>query len=255
MNEPQSWKPELYDQKLSYISEYGKQVIHLLQPRQGEYILDLGCGTGDLAYEIAAAGAQVTGVDLSAAMIEQAIVKYPQQHFMVSNAERLNMTDTFDAVFSNAALHWMKHPELVVEGVWHALKSHGRFVAEFGGIGNCESIIQAIAEVIDHDYGLIGAELNPWYFPSIGQYSSLLEQQGFHVTYAIHFDRLTKLADGEQGLSHWLSAFANPFFTSIPENEIPSVYDKISDKVRTRLFHDGDWYADYKRIRVIAIKQ
>ncbi|MFB6367447.1 class I SAM-dependent methyltransferase [Paenibacillus elgii] len=248
------WKSELYDNKLGYVSEFGKGVVELLNPTKGERILDLGCGTGDLAYEINQTGAAVTGLDLSDAMIEKAQKKYPDIHFIAGNAENFTFEKPFDAVFSNAALHWMKNAENVLSCVWNSLKTNRRFVAEFGGKGNVETVIQAISEVLSEEYGIDANHLNPWYFPSIAEYSTLLEKQGFRVSYAVHFDRPTKMNDGEKGLDHWLNGLADDFFKELSESERRHVYAKIAAKAKKALFHDGDWYLDYKRLRIVAMK-
>lgn len=249
-----TWKAELYDQKLGYVSHFGKEVVALLRPAHGERILDLGCGTGDLAFEISKAGATVTGIDYSGEMIQQARTKYPSIYFEVGDGQRFAFDAEFDAVFSNAALHWMKNAEQVLACVWNALKSGGRFVAEFGGRGNVDTIIQSMLETLLEDYQLDGTSLNPWFFPSIAEYSALLERQGFRVVYAAHFDRPTVLEDGENGLVHWLSGFAGPFLSSLREETRQEAYAKIAHKARERLYQDGSWVADYKRIRIMAIK-
>jgi trans-aconitate methyltransferase len=248
------WKTELYDNKLGYVSEFGKEVVELLNPTHGEKIFDLGCGTGDLANEISKKGATVTGMDISTEMVGKARKKYPDINFFIGNAEEFQFDESFDAVFSNAALHWMKNARQVVKCVWNVLNNGGRFVAEFGGHGNVETIIKATSEVLYEDYGIDAVKLNPWFFPSIAEYSTLLEQQGFHVTYAVHFDRPTKMEDGENGLNHWLTGLADDFFKEIAEEEKRFVFEKIATKSRKDLFQNGSWYVDYKRIRIRAIK-
>lgn len=254
MSSMNSWKPELYDSKLDFVSEYGKSVVQLLAPQKNETILDLGCGTGDLTYEIAQSGAKVVGMDLSSSMIDKARIKYPEMTFFVENAEDFTMGESFDAVFSNAALHWMKNPEKVIQCVWNVLNPGGRFVAEFGGKGNVETIIKAMEDVLSQEYGMDAQKINPWYYPSIGEYSTLLEQRGFRVTYAVHFDRPTPLKDGITGLNHWLNSFGDDYFHQYSEAEKEGIFQKIRKKVKPDLFHDGTWYADYKRIRVVALK-
>jgi trans-aconitate methyltransferase len=247
------WNAELYDGKLGFVSEYGKSLIDLLQPQAGEQILDLGCGTGDLSNEIAQLGADVTGIDLAESMLEQAKRKYPHIPFLHENAETVRFTKQFDAVFSNAALHWMKNAKQVAESIWLALKPGGRFVAELGGKGNVETMVQALEEVLS-TYGISGKERNPWYFPSIGEYSTLLEEQGFRVVYAVHFDRPTPLSDGENGLANWFKAFGGDFFQGISEEEQNQIIEQVKEKTRSALWKDGQWVADYKRLRVVAIK-
>ncbi|MFD1177487.1 class I SAM-dependent methyltransferase [Paenibacillus puldeungensis] len=254
MNEGLVWKPELYDDKMAFVSEYGKEVVNLLQPKAGERIIDLGCGTGDLTVEISRSGAEVTGIDLSKPMIDKARTKYPSLHFAVGDAEQLHPTRPVHAVFSNAALHWMKNAAKVAESVWNVLEPGGRFVAEFGGKGNVEGIVNSITQVLKEE-GIDADQLNPWYFPSLGEYSSLLEQQGFRVVYAVHFDRLTKLEGGERALDHWLDTFTDGnFFYGLNDQVKNDLYRRISDVARKQLFDDGCWYGDFKRLRIAAIK-
>lgn len=245
------WNAELYDTKMNFVSKYGVKVLELLQPNEGERILDLGCGTGDLTHELVQAGVEAVGIDLSAEMIEKARKKYPGISFMQANAETYRVGEPFDAVFSNAALHWMKRPELVIETIYQALKPGGRFVAEFGGKGNVEQVCQGIATV-SQQHGLDAQERNPWYFPSIGEYTSLLEKHGFHVDYALLFERPTPQADGDIGMKHWLHSFGGVFFTDFSPEQKEAAYDEICEKLRPHLFHDGVWYVDYCRLRVVA---
>ncbi|WP_274364088.1 class I SAM-dependent methyltransferase [Paenibacillus thermotolerans] len=254
MNSIHVWQTDLYDKKLDYVSELGKGVVELLNPKIGEKILDLGCGTGDLANEISKTGATVVGMDLSTQMINSAKEKYPEINFFVGDAESFKLDEQIDAVFSNAALHWMKKPERVIKCIWDALKTGGRFVAEFGGQGNVENVIRATSQVLGKEYGIDASTLNPWYFPSIAQYSTLLEQQGFRVTYAVHFERPTKMPNGEEGLHLWLTGFADDFFKGFSAEEKNNVIHKIEEETRSELFKDGAWYIDYKRLRIMAIK-
>jgi trans-aconitate methyltransferase len=255
MGDIHEWKPELYDDKFGLVSQYGKDMLDILNVQQGERILDLGCGTGDLSHEISQLGASVIGMDLSEEMMGRARAKYPDIKFISGNAENFTLDKPVNAVFSNAALHWIKNAEKVVSCVWNALDYGGRFVAEFGGKDNIEIIVQSITDVLSQDYGIDANELNPWYFPSIGEYSQLLEQQGFRVTYAVHFDRPTRLEDGENGLRHWLNGLAaDVFFKDFTELEKKRIFEKISIVARKSLFDGETWMADYRRIRVVAIK-
>ncbi|MBD7966627.1 class I SAM-dependent methyltransferase [Paenibacillus gallinarum] len=249
----QSWASEHYDEKLSFVSEMGRGVIDLLEPAEGERILDLGCGTGDLTQEIAASKALVTGMDLSPSMLEKARIKYPNLNFVEGNAERFTVQEPLDAVFSNAALHWMKNAEDVVQCIHDALRPGGRFVAEFGGKHNVGTVVQAISEVLI-EQGIDAGTRSPWYFPSIGEYSVLLEKHGFRVTYALHFDRPTPMQDGEAGLRHWLNGFASPFFTDASPEFLNRAYDEIAERTKAALYHEGTWNIDYKRLRIRAIK-
>lgn len=255
MSSANVWKAELYDTKFSFVSEFGKDVVQLLSPTIGEKIFDLGCGSGYLAQEISKSGAVVTGMDLSHEMIANARCKYPHIQFFIGNAENFKLDELFDAVFSNAALHWMKNGKQVAESVWNVLNKGGRFVAEFGGKGNVDAIIKATSEVLSEDYGIDADKRNPWYFPSIAEYSTLLEQQGFHVTYAVHYDRPTKMEDSENGLAHWLTGFADDFFSELSEEQKKMAFGKIANKAKKELFYHGNWHLDYKRLRIMAIKR
>jgi trans-aconitate methyltransferase len=249
------WNADIYDEKLSFVSELGKSLIQMLGPKQGEKILDLGCGTGDLTNEIAKLGAEVVGIDASSHMIEKARKKYPYISFFVDRSETFRTQERYDAIFSNAALHWMKQDESVVQSMALALREGGRLVAEFGGKGNVDAIVKAIEEVLLTNYGIDAKEKNPWYFPSIREYSSLLEKYGFRVMYANHFDRPTPLPDGDQGLDHWLDGFAGAFFAGLKSSEKDMVYQQIKQRLKAYLWKDGVWIADYKRIRIMAAKE
>ncbi|WP_438310551.1 class I SAM-dependent methyltransferase [Sporosarcina sp. FA9] len=249
-----SWNANLYDAKHSFISNYGNDLIELLAPKEGEKVLDLGCGTGDLANRIFADGADVVGVDQSENMVGQAISKYPEIKFTVGDAICLGYKDEFDAVFSNATLHWIKQPEEALSSIYRSLKTNGRFVAEFGGKGN----VQMITDEIILQYTEAGLEFKaenfPWYFPSIGEYASLMEKAGFRVTFAQHFDRLTPL-DGENGMKNWIEMFGSRIFEGLNEKLIGTIVSRVETNLKNTLYKDGIWLADYKRIRVIGLKE
>jgi trans-aconitate 2-methyltransferase len=127
------WKSALYESKHSFVWQYGADCLELLSPQMGERILDLGCGTGQLTQEIAKRGAIAIGIDKAPTMISQAQKNYPNLQFEVADATNFHVEEPFDAVFSNATLHWIKEPERAIACIWQALKAGGRFVAEFGG--------------------------------------------------------------------------------------------------------------------------
>jgi len=194
-------------------------------------------------------------MDYSEQMLECARSKYPELAFVIGNAENFAVSEPVDAVFSNAALHWVKDAEGAAASVWRALNTGGRFVAEFGGKGNVEGILKAISQVLSEDYGRNAEERYPWYFPSIGEYSSLLEKRGFRVTYAEHYERPTPLQGGEEGLMVWLEAFAaDAFFPEFNSSERQRIFQRVSEVAQERLFKDGQWIADYQRLRIIAVK-
>src|SRR5690625_3572294 len=255
MSSKNVWNATLYDNKLNFISNYGKGMVEWLNPKQGESIIDLGCGTGDLTFEISKSGANVVGIDASKEMIASARNKYPNLSFLIDDAKSFQMEKTYDAVFSNAALHWIKQAEKVVDSVSKVLKPGGRFVAEFGGKGNIETVLYGITEVLEEEYQIDATERNQWYFPSIGEYSSLLEDYDFNVQFAQLFERPTLIPDGEKGITYWLDSFADDFFYDFSEREKLHVYEKLKQKLLPSLVKEDKWMIDYKRIRIVAIKK
>ncbi len=248
---PNQWDAELYDNKHSFVSQLATDLVELLAPKNGEFILDFGCGTGYLTHNIAISGAEVVGIDNAPTMIEQARKNYPNLKFEVTDGTNLHFIEQFDAIFSNAVLHWIKEPEKVIANIWRALKPGGRFVAEFGGKGNVKVITTAIYNAMK--FAGYSVDLNPWYFPSISEYSSLLEQQGLQLVFASLVERPTPLDDG-QGMHNWLKMFGNSFLAAVPVDEQTKILADIENQLRPKLYRNGTWFADYRRIRVMAIK-
>lgn len=249
-----SWDATLYQDKHDFVWQYGEDLLQLLNPQPGEYILDLGCGTGQLTEKIAQAGAEVLGTDNAATMIEKARQNYPHLHFDVADARNFRVDKPFKAVFSNAMLHWVKEPEAAIASIHQALKSGGRFVAEFGGKGNIQNIIEALYNALE-TLGIYNPQaLNPWYFPSIGEYVNILEKQGFDVTYAALFNRPTTLAEGEFGMANWIQMFASAFLAGLTPDQQVQLIREVEATLQNKLYHQESWTADYRRIRIVAIK-
>lgn len=248
------WDPQLYDGKHAYVWTSAADLVDLLAPRPGERILDLGCGTGHLTAKISATGARVTGVDASGPMIAKARNNYPKLHFEVGDALSLPYREEFDAVFSNATLHWIRPPEKVAASIWNALRPGGRLVAEFGGRGNLQSIVDAVTGALTEAGLHDNARRNTLYFPTIAEYTTLLEGQGLAVTYAVLFDRPTPLEDGENGMRHWLAMFGRSFLAGLPDDTRLAIGRRVEGRLRPRHFIKGAWVADYRRIRVVAHK-
>lgn len=249
------WNADLYDSKHSFVFQYGENVLELLNVKPGEHVLDLGCGTGYLANQIKAQGGIVIGADASPEMITKAKAEYPDVDFVVADGTSFHFDEPFDAVFSNATLHWIKDADAVIKNVYNSLKPGGRFVAEMGGKGNMAQIIAATTTVLNkYGYGANKAN-NPWYFPSTVEYATKLEAAGFRVTFTAQFDRPTLLQDGRQGVAKWLNMFGPSFFKNIPETELKQILEEITDILEPDYNKDGEWYADYKRLRFIAVKE
>ncbi len=248
------WNANLYDQNHSFVSRYGNNLIELLAPKQGERILDLGCGTGDLAKKLDDLGVNVVGVDHSNNMITEARKKYSHLSFLVRDVTELGYNDEFNAVFSNATLHWVKQSKQALEWIYQSLKQDGRFVAEFGGKGNVQTITDEIIHQLKESGMDYKTEQFPWYYPSIGEYASLMEEVGFRVTFAQHFDRPTTL-DGENGLKNWIEMFGSHMLNSLNEEQKDAIITKVAKNLKPILCKEGNWIADYKRIRVIGIRE
>lgn len=242
-----AWDPQAYQDKHSFVWQYGTSLLELLEPRSGERILDVGCGTGQLSAEIARSGALVTGLDSSSEMLAEARRNCPQLHFVEADAADFQFDEAFDAVFSNAALHWVKNQEGAARSMARALKRGGRLVAELGGKGCIASVIDAMRAVL----GTRAGELCPWRFPSIGEFAPLLEANGLEVQQAWLFDRPTPL-DGSDGFENWLRMFGGAYFRGLNERESRDLISALDGILRPELFRDGVWTLDYRRLRVVA---
>jgi trans-aconitate methyltransferase len=248
-----NWDTSLYEDKHAFVWEYGEDLLQLLNPQPGESILDLGSGTGQLTEKIAQAGAEVMGFDYAPTMIEKAKENYPHIRFDVADATKFQVERPLDAVFSNAVLHWVKEADRAIASIHQSLKPGGRFVAEFGGKGNVLAIATALETALK-SINIPTQARNPWYFPSIGEYATLLEQQGFDVIYSTLFARPTPLAEGEAGMANWIQMFASSFLTGLsPEQQI-QVIRVAEEYLKPTLYQPGTWIADYRRIRIVAIK-
>jgi trans-aconitate methyltransferase len=248
------WNASEYDAKHAFVYEKAMGLVDLLKPKAGERILDLGCGTGVLTSEIASRGAEVYGIDRSIEMIEQAKSKFPALRFEVADARELKFNDEFDAVFSNAVLHWIPEPEKVAAGIARALRPGGRFVAEFGGKGNIQTLVKGF-HVAFASLGIAEPEgVSPWFYPGIGEYAALLEENGLEVQQASLFERPTVLEEGTCGLENWIRVFRRTFIEKMGEEMTAKWIREVERICRPKLFHDGDWVLDYRRLRLVAVK-
>ena len=236
-----SWDPARYQSRHSYVFAYGESLIEMLQPQPAEAILDLGCGSGQLTAKIAESGARVSGIDRSEEMIAEARRNFPALKFDVADAASFTVDAPVDAVFSNAALHWVKDADGAAESVARALRAGGRFVLEMGGKGNMQAVLHAVREVM-------GSIETPWYFPSVGEYATVLERHGFEISFAALFDRATRV-EGEDGLEDWLAMFASSI---IGQEHAAQTRREVANRLRSQMFHDGAWILDYRRLQVIA---
>lgn len=249
-----NWQPSLYNDKHNFVYTYGQSLVELLAPKSGERILDIGCGSGQLTATIAESGAEVFGIDNAASMIEDAQQRYPDITFGVKDASNFYFDQKFDALFSNAALHWVSDQAGAAQCMYENLRKGGRLVLEMGGFGNVKTITDALRHVLREAGYFKLADLQIWYFPSIGEYTSLLEQYGFLVKFAQHFDRPTLLESTSEGIKDWIRMFGTSFLKGISEEEERELLEEVQEQIRPVCFKDGRWYADYKRLRVVAQK-
>jgi len=243
----------LYDDNYSFVFKYGEDLINLLSPKKGERILDLGCGTGHLTDLIAKSGAEVTGIDKSPEMIYEAKNHYPNIKFGVEDACDFNFSNQFDAVFSNAVLHWIKDPEKVLICIYDSLKKGGRFVGEFGGKNNINRVETALRKELLNAGYKTNSEYDIWYYPSVAEFASLLEEIGFTVSSMIYFKRDTFLKENDD-ISGWIEMFGKSFFHDVDREHKKQILERIQNSLKETNFSDGKWFIDYIRLRFIALK-
>jgi trans-aconitate 2-methyltransferase len=246
------WNPELYEARHAFVFQLGEELIGILNPQPGEHILDLGCGTGQLTRKIADSGAHVLGLDASPEMIGQARQNYPELRFLLQDAATMDFKGEFDAVFSNAALHWMLDASGVAKAIARALREGGRFIAELGGRRNIHQIEYAVEAVAARYLGSAMPEKRTFY-PSVGEYATILEAYGLEVRSALLFDRPTPL-EGPDGMPNWIRQFKWYYFENLPSAQREQALEDVVDELRPVLFRDGTWYADYRRLRISAVK-
>jgi len=249
MSSVQTWDPETYARHARFVSDLGAPVVELLAPKAGERILDLGCGDGVLTRKLADLGCTVVAVDASPAQVEAARALGLDARVM--NGEDLPFDHEFDAVFSNAVLHWIKRADPMIASVHRALKAGGRFVAECGGYGCVDTIRTALVQALDRR-GIEGEARVPWYFPTPGDYATRLERARFRVDSIALIPRPTPLPGDVIG---WLETFAQSFLDGLTGDARAEYLQEVRTTLEPQLRqHDGTWIADYVRLRFAATK-
>jgi len=249
MSSVQTWDPETYARNARFVSDLGAPVVELLAPKAGERILDLGCGDGVLTKRLADLGCEIVAVDSSAAQVDAA--RKLGLDARVMSGEDLPFDSEFDAVFSNAVLHWIKRADPMIASVCRALKPGGRFVAECGGYGCVNTIRTALVQTLDRR-GLDGESHVPWYFPTPGDYATRLERAGFRVDSIALIPRPTPLPGDVIG---WLETFGQSFLNALPDDARPEYLREVRATLEPQLRqHDGTWIADYVRLRFAATR-
>lgn len=240
-----SWDPAAYAKNAAFVPALGAAVLDLLSPQAGERILDLGCGDGVLTEKLVAAGAEVLGVDSDPAMLDAAQAKGLDVRHV--DGQALDFDGEFDAVFSNAALHWMPDHAAVFAGVHRALKPGGRFVAECGGHGNIAAMRTALRAVLEQR-GLAVLETQNYASPEVAR--AQLEAAGFAVENCDLIPRPTLLPNGMEA---WFRTFRHGFIPAEHEDEVVAEATRL---IRPALCDsEGNWTADYVRLRFKAVKR
>ena len=248
MSTTNNWNPDTYNKHASFVSTLGMDVFNLLAPQKDEDILDVGCGEGTLALKMQEKGAKVIGVDVSNQMLDTSRRKGIDARYM--SVEALAFTEQFDAVFSNATLHWIINPEIAIKNIYAVLKEEGRFVSEFGGYQNLDILLTVMQEVFN-EHKEYGEFINPWYFPRDDEYKALLEKAGFKVEYIELIKRDTPIDD----IGKWIEIFANGIIKSLTSQQKKECIDLIKERVKDKYVHkQGNVILDYVRIRLKAVK-
>jgi SAM-dependent methyltransferase len=245
-NTASRWSAADYAANAGFVPALGAPVLALLDARAGEAILDLGCGDGVLTESIAAAGASVVGVDASAEMVEAA--KRRGIDARVVDGQALDFDNAFDAVFSNAALHWMLDPAAVAAGVYRALRRGGRFVGEMGGEGNIAILRAGIREeLLARGYRL--PEADPQFYPTSEHFTAIYRAAGFEHVEAKIILRETELP---AGVAAWVLTFRAGWLdvADVHDQERQDIAEAVQRRLEPSLRRpDGSWFADYVRLR------
>jgi len=243
------WDPTAYAAHARFVADLGAPVVELLNPQPGERILDLGCGDGALTEKIAAAGCSVVGLDSSEEQLAAARARGLDAR--AGDARDLQFDAEFDAIFSNAVLHWIKDVDRTLAGISRALKPGGRFVAEMGGADCVASVRDALRASLAIR-GIDSVALDPWYFPTLADYEARLKAAGFAIQSLTLFPRPTPLSGD---IANWLEVFAQPFLDAVPSTERQVVIKEVRDLLRFSLLDpEGVWVLDYVRLRFSALK-
>ena len=246
----QTWNTEAYAANGRFVANLASGVVALLNSQPGEEILDLGCGDGALTEELAATGAIVVGVDSSPTML--AAARKRNLHVEHHDATALPYNHQFDAVFSNAALHWItgiSGQQAMLAGVHRALRPGGRFVAEMGGHGNIAAIRTALQATLA-PFHIDAEAAAASFYPSPAIYRRLLETSGFTIQSIDLIPRPTPLPNG---MESWLNTFRNGVLDQLnPVDRAQAIANTVALLEPTLRDADGKWTADYVRLRFHA---
>ncbi len=247
------WDTDDYTENFDFVYKYGEDVISLIDAEKGSFIVDLGCGNGALSEKISEKGYHVLGIDVSENMIKKAREFYPNIDFRIADALSFQLSEKADVIFSNAMIHWIdeNNQEIFIKNLSNQIRLGGQFVCEFGGKGCAETIHLALEKNFDKR-GLFYPRT--FYFPTIGDYSHILEKFGLRVEYAYLFQRPTE-QKGEKGLENWINMFLKKPFENMESNIKNDIIRDTVNELKSGDLYVGDkWFVDYVRIRIKAKK-
>ena len=247
------WNAEGYRDHFQFVHQYGESLLQWIDEPRGKRVVDLGCGNGALTAKLRDLGCDVLGVGASASMLNIARENYPDISFIQGDLRTLRLDRPADVLFSNAVFHWIdeEDQEEMLQNIASQLLPGGQLVCEFGGFGCAETVHASLDRAFSRR-NLIYPRV--FYFPTIGQYAPLVERAGLKVTQAHLFDRWTK-QDTEDGLSDWIRMFVREPMKDLPEDTVKQILREVNDELRPVLYQEGNWYIDYVRIRIKAIKE
>ena len=247
------WDSNNYKNNFSFVPKYGEDVMNLITKPKGSFVIDLGCGNGTLTKKLNDLGYDTIGVDASTDMIELAKKTYSDLNFIISDALSFKLEKNADVVFSNAVFHWIDkcNQDKLIKNIYDNLNDDGELVCEFGGFGCAEKIHSTLEKEFKKrclKYPRV------FYFPTIGEYSNILERNGFLVEFANLFSRPTQM-NSKNGVVDWINMFVTKPFEGITETLQNEIKYSAQEALKDELFIDGKWYIDYVRIRIRARKK
>jgi trans-aconitate 2-methyltransferase len=230
------WNAKDYEQHSDAQQKWARELLAKLNLKGTEDILDLGCGDGKVTVEIAnqVPNGSVIGVDSARSMIEWAIERYPSHQypnlsFMEMDATHLLFDERFDVVFSNAALHWVKNHQPIVQGLYRSLKPNGKILLQMGGKGNAKEVLTVLEELQKTD------EWKPYFsdfefpygFYGIEEYHQLLADSKFSINRVELIPKEMELEECS-GFEGWIRTTWLPYAERIPTEKRDQFIKAIS---------------------------